>query len=357
MLTLAFDTATDSATSALVDDGEVLGERTSRAVTLLEDVDALLRQGGAHPRDLGALVVGIGPGSFTGVRIGLAAARGLALALDLQGAGVSTLDALAAGAPGATPVIDARRREVFTLVGRRACRSRARRSATSRRAAMYVGDGALRYREVLEEQGGVVPPDVGRAAPAARALPRPARARLRPGGGDRAAVPARSRRGEERAMTTIELRVLGLGDLRSIEEIERRSYPTPWSRSMFAGELAKPSSICLGAFEAEGEDGELCGYLIVSRYVDAWHVMNIAVDPDQRGRGIATMLLERLFELTVDDARRGYTLEVRVSNATAISLYERLGFEARGIRRGYYTDNREDALIMWKDPVARSGHE
>jgi ribosomal-protein-alanine N-acetyltransferase len=158
-------------------------------------------------------------------------------------------------------------------------------------------------------------------------------------------------------MTTIELRILGLSDLRAIEEIERRSYPTPWSRSMFAGELAKPSSICLGAFEAEGEDGELCGYLIVSRYVDAWHVMNIAVDPDHRGRGIATVLLERLFELTVDDARRGYTLEVRVSNATAISLYERLNFEARGIRRGYYTDNREDALIMWKDPVARSGRE
>jgi ribosomal-protein-alanine N-acetyltransferase len=150
-------------------------------------------------------------------------------------------------------------------------------------------------------------------------------------------------------MTTIELRQLGLADLRAIEEIERRSYPTPWSRSMFAGELAKPSSICLGAFEAEGEDGELCGYLIVSRYVDAWHVMNVAVDPDHRGRGIATMLIERLFELTAEDVRRGYTLEVRVSNVTAIELYERLGFQARGVRRGYYTDNREDALIMWKD--------
>jgi len=152
-------------------------------------------------------------------------------------------------------------------------------------------------------------------------------------------------------MTTIELRRLGLSDLKEIEEIERRSYPTPWSRSMFAGELAKPSSICLGAFEGDVEDGKLCGYLVVSRYVDAWHVMNIAVDPEQRGRGIATMLLERLFELTADDARRGYTLEVRVSNETAISLYERLGFESRGIRRGYYTDNREDALIMWKDPI------
>jgi len=153
-------------------------------------------------------------------------------------------------------------------------------------------------------------------------------------------------------VTTVELRRLALGDLSAIEEIERRSYKTPWSRSMFAGELAKPSSICLGAFEADQESGKLVGYLIVSRYVDAWHVMNVAVDPDHRGRGIAGMLLERLFELTSDDARRGYTLEVRVSNATAIALYERLGFDARGIRRGYYTDNREDALIMWKDPVA-----
>jgi len=153
-------------------------------------------------------------------------------------------------------------------------------------------------------------------------------------------------------VTTIELRRLGLGHLRAIEAIEHRSYPTPWSRSMFAGELAKPSSICIGAFEAEGEDGALVGYLIVSRYVDAWHVMNVAVDPDHRGRGIAAMLLERLFELTASDAHRGYTLEVRVSNATAIELYERLGFRARGLRRGYYTDNREDALIMWKDPIA-----
>jgi len=157
MLTLAFDTATQIATSALVDDGEVLAERTSRAQTLLEDVDALLRQGGAHPRDLGALAVGIGPGSFTGVRIGLAAARGLALSLDLRGAGVSTLDALAAGAPGAVPVIDARRREVFTLSGGPAVMSPAELQVEE--GTTYVGDGALRYRAEIEARGGVVPPD------------------------------------------------------------------------------------------------------------------------------------------------------------------------------------------------------
>ena len=143
----------------------------------------------------------------------------------------------------------------------------------------------------------------------------------------------------------MEIKRLQLRDLNAIEQIEKRAYPTPWSRSMFASELAKPSSISLGAFD----DERLAGYLIVSRYVDAWHVMNVAVDPDFRRRGIALSLLEELFALTHDDGRRGYTLEVRVSNAGAIALYEGLGFRSSGIRRGYYTDNREDALIMWRD--------
>ena len=154
-LILAFDTATDRATSALVGDGELLGERVSRASTLLADVDALVRQAGAHPRDLTGLAVGIGPGSFTGIRIGLAASRGLALALDVQAAGVSTLDALAAGAPGAIPVIDAKRREVF-VAGPRVLTPA---ELALERDEVLVGDGAIRYRELFERVGAVVPPD------------------------------------------------------------------------------------------------------------------------------------------------------------------------------------------------------
>jgi tRNA threonylcarbamoyl adenosine modification protein YeaZ len=154
MLILAFDTATDVATSALVGDGEVLGERASRAVTLLEDVDALLRQAGVHTRELQGLAVGTGPGSFTGVRIGLSTARGLALALGLPVAGVSTLDALAAGAPGALPVIDARRREVF-VPGRVLAPADVEIEA----GRLCVGNGAVRYRELLEAEGAEIPPD------------------------------------------------------------------------------------------------------------------------------------------------------------------------------------------------------
>ena len=152
----------------------------------------------------------------------------------------------------------------------------------------------------------------------------------------------------------IEIRQLQLRDLTAIEEIERSAYPTPWSRSMFAGELSKPSSVCLGAFE----ERSLLGYLITSRYVDAWHVMNVAVAPERRREGIASALLRQLLEETRGDARRGYTLEVRVSNVGAISLYERFGFRPKGVRRGYYTDNREDALIMWRDaePSEQEAH-
>ncbi|MDQ3895308.1 MAG: ribosomal protein S18-alanine N-acetyltransferase [Actinomycetota bacterium] len=154
------------------------------------------------------------------------------------------------------------------------------------------------------------------------------------------------------AALTVVIKDLQLRDLGAIERIERRSYPTPWSRSMFAGELVKPSSICVGAFGSEREG--LVGYLIAARYVDAWHIMNVAVDPDFQRRGIATLLLDRLFERTAGDRRRGYTLEVRVSNTGAIHLYERVGFKARGVRRGYYTDNHEDALIMWRDAIRES---
>ena len=154
LLILAFDTATDVAASALLDDDEVLGERWSVARTLLEDVDALLRQASARPADLGALVVGTGPGSFTSTRIGLAAARGLGLALGIEGAGVSTLDALAAGADGALPVIDARRGEVF--VPGVAAVAPEDVAASGR---LCVGDGAVRYRDVLEAAGAVIPSD------------------------------------------------------------------------------------------------------------------------------------------------------------------------------------------------------
>lgn len=145
----------------------------------------------------------------------------------------------------------------------------------------------------------------------------------------------------------VQIQRLSTAHLDEIEAIERRGYPTPWSRTMFSGELAKPTSVCLGAFSAD--DGRLIGYVIASPYVDAWHIMNVCVDPDFQGHRIAGDLLQGLFELTERDGSHGYTLEVRVSNERAIRLYERHGFASKGVRRAYYTDNREDAYVMWRE--------
>jgi [ribosomal protein S18]-alanine N-acetyltransferase len=150
-------------------------------------------------------------------------------------------------------------------------------------------------------------------------------------------------------MTDLDIRQLTYADLPQVIAIERRAFPTPWSLAMFVLELSKPSGICLAALIEE----RLVGYLVCSRYDTVWHLMNVAVDDRLRRQGIATTLLERLFELA-DKPSQQYTLEVRTSNDDAIRLYERFGFRTAGRRRAYYHDNREDALIMWRTVPQRA---
>jgi tRNA threonylcarbamoyladenosine biosynthesis protein TsaB len=154
MLVLAFDTATDLATSALLDGGRVLGERVGTPRALLDDVQALLDEAGGSPADIDALVVGTGPGSFTSTRIGLAVARGLGLALDVPAAGISTLAALGSQ-PGVYPVVDARRGEVF-VEGPRAL---APDDLDLPSGTVCVGSGAVRYRATFERMGAQIPAD------------------------------------------------------------------------------------------------------------------------------------------------------------------------------------------------------
>jgi [ribosomal protein S18]-alanine N-acetyltransferase len=176
---------------------------------------------------------------------------------------------------------------------------------------------------------------------------------------------AGARAGED---SQLEVRPLSYTDLPAVLGIERRVFPTPWSLAMFVLELSKQSGICLAAIERGGDaraptppgygervsDGRLVGYLICSRYDTVWHVMNIAVDTGCQRRGLASRLLAELYA-RVEDENARFTLEVRRSNAVAIHLYEREGFRAAGMRRRYYQDNGEDALVMWRTPATREG--
>jgi len=148
---------------------------------------------------------------------------------------------------------------------------------------------------------------------------------------------------------SLDISRLTYADLPQVIAIERRAFPTPWSLAMFVLELSKPSGICLAA----RRDGVLVGYVICSRYEDVWHIMNVAIDPSRRRRGSATALLAQIIDRVGDDAR--LTLEVRPSNDGAIRLYERFGFLPAGMRRRYYQDNGEDAVIMWRTPATIRG--
>jgi [ribosomal protein S18]-alanine N-acetyltransferase len=156
-----------------------------------------------------------------------------------------------------------------------------------------------------------------------------------------------AQRAEAGPVSGLRIRSLSYSDLPAVISIERRSFPTPWSLAMFVLELSKPSGICLAAVD---EEGHLAGYLVCSRYETVWHLMNVAVDPGRRRQGIATLLINQLFDL--GGGASPYTLEVRVSNREAIAMYERFGFRSAGRRHGYYHDNGEDAVIMWYEHEA-----
>jgi ribosomal-protein-alanine N-acetyltransferase len=119
---------------------------------------------------------------------------------------------------------------------------------------------------------------------------------------------------------------------------------------MFVLELSKPAGVCLAA---SGPERKLAGFLICARYDQAWHLMNVAVDPSMRRQGVAVALLQRMLEQAGPDS--AYTLEVRTSNVGAIALYERFGFRTAGLRKRYYQDTGEDALIMWRTNGAVPG--
>ena len=142
----------------------------------------------------------------------------------------------------------------------------------------------------------------------------------------------------------ISFRILTINDLDDIVMIDQASFTNPWSREAFINELTmNPYALYIGL----EVDGELVGYGGVWIIVDEAHITNIAVHPGYRGQKLGEKLLMKLMETILVKGARKATLEVRVSNIIAQNLYRKFGFVPGGIRKGYYSDNHEDALVMW----------
>jgi ribosomal-protein-alanine N-acetyltransferase len=141
------------------------------------------------------------------------------------------------------------------------------------------------------------------------------------------------------------VRPMQFTDLESVAALEARTFTLPWSLAVFHGQLARETGICLVC----EDDGRIIAYLIADMFVDVWHLMNVCVAEEVRRQHVASLLIEAYFEITERKGHRGHTLEVRVSNAAAIELYRSFGFVSTGVRPRYYSDDHEDAVIMWKD--------
>ncbi len=139
-----------------------------------------------------------------------------------------------------------------------------------------------------------------------------------------------------------------LDDIEGVQEVERSSFPVPWPANAFRHELAQNKN---ARYVVAREGETIVGYAGLWLMVDEAHITTFAVLPEHRRRRIGERLLQRLFDVADEMGAEWLTLEVRVSNIGAQALYEKYGFRRAGVRRRYYSDNNEDALIMWTDRI------
>ena len=391
MKVLAIESSGLTASVAVVEETRTVAEYTvdykkTHSQTLLPMIDEVVRMTDLDLAEIDAIAVSGGPGSFTGLRIGSATAKGLGLALDKPLIHVPTVDGLAYQVYGCgdiiCPIMDARRNQVYTGIytfsaraGKKegirevdpvfqvlrmqmaiAVEDLIRRLNNYNRPGVFLGDGVPVYREMLSA-GLKVPYSF---APSYMNRQRAAVVgalgiRYYKAGKYETAMEhqpeylrqsqAERERAQREKTAKLVIRELKAEDAAAAAEIEYQSFPDPWSQNGILDTVSNPSTVCLLAEKA----GKAVGYLFAYKAGDEAEIARIAVAGEQKRQGVGKSLMRTLEEIGKKKQIRRLLLDVRESNREARAFYEKMAFQEDGIRRGFYQDPPEDAVLMSRE--------
>jgi len=374
MRILAVDTSTTAATAAITENGRLVSESVlniSRAHSqkIMGIIDEQFKRSGFKPQDMDLFACSSGPGSFTGLRIGASIIKAMAQMTNKPVVAVPTLDALAYNLFNCSgivcPMLDAQRSMVYSGFyiwdkGRLEKKEDLRaihidelleRVKAEAVHTTFLGDGVELFRDKIKNvltSYSIAPAD--QLLPRAASCAAVASEMYEMGKYDNylsfklTYIRKSQAEVEYEKKQKVQLREMKAEDVDSILEIERLSFLTPWSRDSFEAELRNG----LAKYVVAEVDGRIAGYGGMWIVLDEGHITNIAVHPDYRGQKLGERITQALLDIAGESKADAVTLEVRTSNEPARNLYRKLGFVESGIRKGYYTDSGEDAIIMWK---------
>lgn len=360
MLVLALDTASDRLLAGIANKSEILADFSgapdrSHSEKIIATLDSLIKKADIVPSELDALAVAIGPGSFTGLRVGIATVLGLAQAWDkpILAAGNMALARIFFSGRGLDPVVVTHcRGEEFYLAnsGENVEIMTAMAAVENFRDRAFGGFGAERLAELAEKRATTITlasPTVWSGGDFALMAARDSSSfrTLDPANLDvNYVLKSQPEQKRDSVRTQIVVDDLRREDLIDVVRIEREAFSDPWDEQNFAVDIENDHVITLAA-----RDANICvGYLSCIALDDYGYVANVAVDGDFRSRGVGRALMDELKARLIQRGIRDLVLDVRVSNSRAIGFYEKYGFSVITRRRGFYSTPPEDSFTMLK---------
>lgn len=375
MRVLSIDTSTMTATAAIIEEERLLCQFTlhhkwTHSQKLMPLIDHMLQASELTIDQIDCFACAKGPGSFTGLRIGVATIKGFAQAMQKPVVGVPTLHALAYNlfqAKGLIcPIIDAQRdcvyaalyewkeNDLILLEDYKAIpiKQLCNLLKQKKKHINFLGDACEMHKEKIETAELIsyaIAPSThslsSAASVGALAIKMIAEGNeshydtLKPYYIRKSQAEVEYDKKQE-----IEIGIMNKEDVDGMIEIENLSFHTPWSKESMLEELENT----IAYYVVARYEGKAIAYGGMWQVLDEGHITNIAVHPDFRGQGIGHRVVKAMLEKAKELGVKKLTLEVRTSNEAALGLYKHYNFQEKGLRKGYYSDTKEDALVMWK---------